>query len=237
MTRDFARKASAGADLLKYRRNARVELDRLIFEYVTGVWRGSGDSRIASNLKRLASSGPDFAPVPAAEWKLLVEGIVERGEIRGVSYTAGVDRRVMLLLYYRNMIRGLPRLKPGVMNDVGVHIDHILPQELFSIADSAQARFQHHIVNLSPLPARLNILKRNRTLKEIQDPVMQAELATYVFLQPKDFEIASNVGSVEQLSQLRGEELLKDLTFRRETYINAGAPVEPLASAGSEHTT
>jgi len=224
LTRDYVRKGrpSAGADLLRYRKNARTELDRLVFEYVTGVWRGSGDSRIASNLKRLGTADPLLAPVPSAEWKLLVEGVVDRGEIRGLPYTTGVDRRITLLLLYRNVVCGLKRIKPGVVNDESIHIDHIVPQELFSLASAEQATYQNHIVNLSPLPGRLNLLKRNRTLVEIDDAPMQAEVAAYELIPEEAVSSVSTLYGLETLAEVRGDRLKADLTTHRQHVLDTG---------------
>src|SRR4029079_16589598 len=87
----------AGGLLKAFQRNARTLLDRSVYEYCSGLWRGSSDSRIAANIAALRSSPSEAVePVPAVDWARLVDEAIENGSMGGFRFLSRLDGRVKL---------------------------------------------------------------------------------------------------------------------------------------------
>jgi hypothetical protein len=143
-TSDWVRKSRPGSGGLykAFQRNARVLLDRTVFEYITGQWGGAGDSRIRKNLEALkrAPANMVFEAVPESEWIGLLSQVVDDGRLRGASYATRLDERVVLLLLYRNVLRRLSLDRPPAGGPAGFEVDHIIPQEAFKSEPSDELR-------------------------------------------------------------------------------------------------
>ena len=203
-------------------KNAVTLLDRSIFEYVSGLWGGSGDSRIASNMEAAKSSPANWPAVTEERWQALLEEVIDRGELRGQAYTGKLDPRVVLLHYYRQVV--LLRQGPNSPKN-RVHADHIIPRKLFESEGDTQVRQNmNHITNIALLPADENVEKSGKRLVEIQSPWIMDQVAKFSDIHVTDFVAYSNTANSAALRAHRGPILKADLTQRR-----AALVADPLA--------
>lgn len=220
-TKDWIRKGEpkvAGAPLNSFRKNAVVLFDRLVYEYVTEVWRGSSDNRIARNLDAInQSTDPIFGAVPKAEWERLVEEVVDDGTVNGVSYLRKQDQRVRHLLTYAMIIA---RIRPDDVHEP-IEVDHIVPQQLFKESgDKELASNLHHISNLQLLPESVNNAKSSRRLNELTQPNVRGAVARFSRVHEKDFDLFSDVASSALLRDRRGVALRGLLLEERVKVLN-----------------
>jgi len=205
-----------GAQMKAFRRNARTLLDRVIYEYCVGQWRGSSDSRIAGNIAALRAS-PDsaFEPVSQDDWARLVNEVVEDGTISGADYTARLDPRIKLLIAYRNVV---DRLWPEHGQNAGYEFDHIVPSSEFGAIPvaSPKKRMEHHILNLAMLPPTLNRSKSDQPLKRVKSKADKERIAYFEGIPLDRFAEFSSGEGVLGLSDVRGPILTAALTSVRQ---------------------
>jgi hypothetical protein len=210
-----------GADLRTYRRNARTLLDRLIYEYCMGIWRGSSDSRIASNIVRLrAGEDAAFEPVPDDDWVRLMEEVATAGTILGADYREGVDNRIKLLLCYRQVVRRSWQA-PGPSS--GYEFDHIIPSAEFGQLPTGTPakRLENHIANLAVLPPRLNRAKSDKTLAGVVSDADKEAIALLIDVPVVMFEEMSSAGAAQEVVDYRSPRIIDDLTSTRASHIQS----------------
>jgi hypothetical protein len=210
LLKDWERKAKptqAGIALKQLQRNAVILLDRLVFEYVTGQWRGSSDSRIAGNLTQLAAAPEVFPSVEASDWERLIDGVVDTSQINGQPLlTDRIDGGIKVLLHYYYIVRGISG--PSIPGSTTLDWDHIIPQAAFEESGNpALSVYMNHIANVSYLPSRENKSKRDKRLNEITDYWLRDQITTYEEIPPADFERFSTASSVQELILSRGGRL------------------------------
>lgn len=213
-----------GAELKTYRRNARVLLDRLIFEYCMGSWRGSSDSRIALLIQRLRQQGAEWAfdAVPEDQWERLVTEVTVGGTIASVRYTDRTDVRIRLLLAYRNVVK---RLWPEGLGNEKTQLDHIIPTSEFTQvpAGSALKPLQHHIGNLALLPPATNLYKSDQRLDKLDLDSHRYEcelISRYEDVEIADFGRYSQWTQAADLVDHRNRLIREDLTETRSSTLN-----------------
>lgn len=228
VTKDWelrGRPTAGGAPRDRFQKNARILLDRMVYEYVVGRWRGSSDSRIARNLERFPTDiSVVWDPVDQAEWDALIDEAVDQGTIAGDPYyESGPSGPVKLLLLYFYCLKGLTG--PGKKIDV----DHIVPQRKFgSLTADEQKKFgslMNNICNLAFLPRGDNIVKRDRTLCEIEKIETPADerdwlleqISKFTNIPKSDFTKFCDAASVITLQELRGQEFKKIFKETRAT--------------------
>jgi hypothetical protein len=215
-TMDWNRKGApmvAGHQLSSFRKNAIQLFDRVLLEYLTDVWRGSSDSRVARNLDRLMSraAGAVVQPVAESDWSALIDQVME-GELGGRSYLGRQDPRMRLLLTYASVIM---KLRPDDAL-AGSQVDHIIPQKLFKQeSDATLSNLKHHIGNLELLPDKINTFKSDERLKDLSITNVVDGVEKFSRVRRESFPTYSNVAAVPQLIELRGAMLRQVLTIDR----------------------
>jgi hypothetical protein len=203
-TLDRSRKGNPAAGSARHGqfvKNATCLFDRAVFEYITQRWRGSADSKIASNLAELMVAPSLLTPVSQAEWKNLIGEVLDEGTINGRDYTLKVDPRITLLLLYMNAIR---QEKPDPVEPF--QIDHIIPRFLYEQNDDAVlGANENHITNLAPINNTLNNQKRERRLDEITDPWRRGEISRLIGISADRFPEFGAVAKSPDLRAARGE--------------------------------
>jgi hypothetical protein len=194
----------SGAPLNAFRKNAVILFDRLLFEYVTEVWRGSSDNRVARNLANLrGDTSAVLTPVSKADWERLVLDVVDEGSINGTNYLKKQDPRIALLLMYAMV---LAHLRPDDTHET-IHVDHIVPQRLFKETQASLQGGLHHISNLELLPESINAVKSGRRLSEVTEPNILAAIERFSRIRQADFARFSSVASTDLLRERRGRTL------------------------------
>ena len=182
-------------------RDAKALLDRLIFEYATKVWRGSGDSKMANDIKNWHDR---IKPIETNQWIDFITSVSE-GKYNGQDVNYKTLRPV--LYYFYALQSKAPSL---VVTDNEVfEIDHILPQDLFKNNSNIDFAKKDSIVNLALLPKKDNISKKDKVLKDITDDWLTKSISEYADISKDDFAKFSSVSSIDALKELRKPIFLK----------------------------
>lgn len=179
----------------KFQKECFYLLDRLIFEYVSGIWKGSGDSRIKNNIDNLSAN---FVPVSVDDWNELLQEIFEQGKISGEDLKFGLMKPLLYHFYCLNCQRG-PSNMSGLLD-----VDHIIPQALFNNSTFERKEvLRDNLLNLGILPKEENCSKGKKRLIEITDPWMKSEILEYEFVKEEDYVKFSAVENYQDLFNLR----------------------------------
>ena len=184
---------SESGEMKALRRDARILFDRLVFEYATKTWRGSGDSKMSNDIKNWKSR---IVPVNDDDWnKFVIDAC--NGSYNGQPTTVKLLRPV--LYYYYVITQAIPVNQVDVTFDV----DHIIPQELFESNGVIDQTFKDSLVNLALLPTKDNISKKAKRLNEITDAWLKNQITLYTGIEECDFQKYSDVTSLPELREQR----------------------------------
>lgn len=184
---------SESGDMKALRRDARILFDRLVFEYATKTWRGSGDSKMSSDIKnwkfRIASVSKD-------DWMNFIAGACA-GSYNGQPTTVKLLRPVLYYFYI------ITELAPINQANVSFDVDHIIPQEVFEGNSMIDQSFKDSLVNLALLPTKDNISKKSKKLNAITDSWLKLQITTFTGIAETDFEKYSDVTNLGSLAAQR----------------------------------
>lgn len=184
---------SESGDMKALRRDARILFDRLVFEYAAKTWRGSGDSKMASDIKNWKQR---ILPVNRVDWQNFIDGACD-GSYNGQPTTVKLLRPV---LYYYYVITGSTPINQA---NVSFDVDHLIPQEIFEGNNAIDQSFKDSLVNLALLPSRDNISKKSKKLSEITDSWLKLQIAAYAGITEEDFQKYSDVTRLADLREQR----------------------------------
>lgn len=187
--------ASPSSEQKAFIRDAKILLDRLIFEYATKVWRGSGDSKMSNDIKNWHDR---IKPIESTQWIDFITSVSD-GKYNGQEVNYKTLRPVLYYFY------ALQSKAPSslVSDNELFEVDHILPQELFKNNSEIDSAKKDSIVNLALLPKKDNISKKDKVLKDITDDWLSKKIAEYADIPEKDFGKFSTVSSIDNLKDLR----------------------------------
>lgn len=169
----------------KFQKECFYLLDRLLYEYVSGVWKGSGDSRIRNNIENLSEN---FRPVPKDDWKNLLAEIFDNSKINGVDIKLDLMKPLLYHFYCLNNQAG-----PNTLS-TQFDVDHIIPQALFNLSTyERRESLRDNLLNLGILPKQENCSKGKKRLIEITDSWMKSMIREYEFIEESDFYNFSDV--------------------------------------------
>lgn len=184
---------SESGEMKALRRDARILFDRLVFEYATKTWRGSGDSKMSNDIKNWKSR---IVPVNDDDWKKFVVDACN-GSYNGQPTTVKLLRPVLYCYYV------ITQATPVNQVDVTFDVDHIIPQELFESNGVIDQTFKDSLVNLALLPTKDNISKKAKRLNEITDGWLKNQITLYTGIEEDDFQKYSDVTSLPELREQR----------------------------------
>lgn len=184
---------SVSADTKALQRDAKILFDKLIFEYATKTWRGSGDSKMSNDIKNWKDR---INPVDKADWQEFIRDACS-GVYKGQETTVKLLKPI---LYYYYVITDCTPL-----NQVGVSFDadHIIPKEIFRDNVMIRQSFRDSLVNLALLPRKENIAKSSKRLNEIADTWLKRNITIYTGIPESDFACYSDVTNFEKLKESR----------------------------------
>ena len=178
----------SGQKLNKWLNECFALLDKLVHEVATGQWGGSGDSKLARNLKNLSNEDLELIKWDDT-WKSLILDSNDNGELMGATSDFRSSKKIIMHIYFTNNIRSLDTGK--------LHIDHIIPKSRISIGQ--YAHFTNSLFNLGLLPSELNKYKNDKFLSEIGEDDIQ-KTANYLQLELAD---AKRITSTNNYTDLR----------------------------------
>ena len=175
------------------RRDARILFDRLVFEYATKTWRGSGDSKMSNDIKNWKMR---IIPVNEDDWKKFVNDACN-GSYNGQPTTVKLLRPVLFYYYVITCV------SPGNQINVTFDVDHIIPKEIFESNRVIDQTFKDSLVNLALLPTKDNIAKKSKRLNEITDNWLKNQITMYTGIDEIDFQKYSDVTLLPTLREQR----------------------------------
>ncbi len=220
--KDWKRKGKpvgASQQTKEFQKNAFILIDRLIYEYITRQWRGSGDSKIGKNLRDFGFSGhftanSVFEPLSEQEWTSVLDEIFDKNTVQNEKISISLLKPILYHSYAIKNIQGPDTQYP-------IEVDHIIPQTLFDSSTLPEKEYlKHNLFNLALLPKNENISKRNKKLIEINDEWLKDQIEKYTFIREKDFKKYSDLNHWEDLKNYRKEIFKKIFTYDRKRILN-----------------
>lgn len=196
----------SSAELKAVQRDAKILFDRLVFEYATKVWRGSGDSKMSNDIRNWKAR---IVPINKNDWKAFINGACA-GIYNGQNTTVKLLRPV--LYYYYVLTDCLPLNQVNTQFDV----DHIIPQESFKDNAMVAQELKDSLGNLAILPKKDNISKKSRKLNEITEPWLKSSITTFSGIQESEFDKYSNIANMPDLKKKREDLFLTAFDINRD---------------------
>lgn len=174
-------------------RDAIILFDRLVFEYSTKVWRGSGDSKMSSDIQNWKER---IKPIDNDAW---VNFITEASKGTYNGQPVKKEQLTPVLYYYYFLKKMVPVNEFNVLFDV----DHIIPQEKFKLNQMVDSNLKDSLINLCILPKKDNISKSNKALNEVTDFWLKTQITTYSEILIENFDKYSDITNINDLQTER----------------------------------
>lgn len=191
-------------------RDGRILFDKLVFEYATKTWRGSGDSKMSSDIKNWKQR---ITPVDAEDWNKFITGACI-GNYNGQPTTVKTLKPV---LYYYYVLRNC---SPINQVNVSFDVDHIIPQERFVGNTMISQDYKDSLINLALLPTKDNICKKAKALNEITDTWLKLQITTFTEIPESEFGKYSDIANISDLCTLRSELFSTTFSVGRNTALS-----------------
>lgn len=191
-------------------KDARILFDKLVFEYATKTWGGSGDSKMSSDIKNWKQR---VTPVDSEDWKNFITGAC-MGNYNGQDTTVKILKPV---LYYYYVITSC---SPINQVNVSFDVDHIIPKERFVGNNMIAQTYRDSLINLAFLPTKDNISKKAKALNEITDSWLKLQISTYTGIKEAEFEQYSDIANISLLYNARSKLFTTAFTANRTTALS-----------------
>ncbi len=191
-------------------RDARILFDKLVFEYATKTWRGSGDSKMSSDIKNWKQR---VTPVDSEDWKNFITGAC-MGNYNGQDTTVKILKPV---LYYYYVITSC---SPINQVNVSFDVDHIIPKERFVGNTMIAKAYRDSLINLALLPTKDNISKKAKALNEITDNWLKLQITTYTGIKEEEFDHYSDISNIASIHKKRSNMFSTAFSTNRMTVLS-----------------
>lgn len=192
-----------------FKRDAKVLLDKLIYEYSIRRWSGSSDSKVRFDIENWKDR---LKIVPDDDWNDLITEVSE-GENKGNSVKV---KTLIPIIYYFEVLR--ERL-PEDKNEIH-QIDHIFPQEKFKENRNINEAYKDSLSNLIILTKQENNLKANKPLNEISDPSLKKSISNVSGIDESDFDKYSDISNFNKLIEQRLKFFKEVINKNRKTFLS-----------------
>ena len=198
-----------------FQKNCFILWDRLLYEYIFKLWRGSADQKTANNLSAFTNEPDKFEPIATEKWiSVLKDHIFKESSIEGADVSKALMEPLLYHMYCMRCISG-----PDSAYDI--EVDHIIPQSLFSASSISRSdAIQHNLLNLGLLPKNENVTKGNKRLIEITDPWLIEQIEKYEFIPQVKFSEYSNISNYIKMFNEREHIFLEAYKTSRENMLN-----------------
>lgn len=196
---------TGGGNYKAVQRDAKILFDRLIFEYATRAWKGSGDSKMARDIKNWKER---IIGVEESSWKIFIEEACT-GRYNGQS----TSKELYPVLYYYYVLK---EMSPTIDANTKFEVDHIYPQEKFNGNNMVDQNLKDSLINFALLPKKENISKGSRALNEIPDAWLKEQIARFTNIPQSEFERFSNIANIGELQDIRRSSFLEAFSNERD---------------------
>jgi len=192
-------------------RDAIILLDKLVYEYTIRIWSGSGDSRLAVDIKNYKDR---IIPIEKQAWGDLIDEL-GTGKFKGKN-TSTTTLKAFIYHYYI-----MKKIEPILKNSATKYdIDHIIAQSLFKDNKLADQDMKDCIINLALLPKGDNIEKSDKRLKDINDEWLKLQIMHMSEITDEDFETFSDLSKIKILRDKRIKLFKEAFSNNRDTLLN-----------------
>ncbi len=205
--RSKGRPRPSSAEQRALQRDARILFDRLVLEYASKTWRGSGDSKMSYDIKNWTER---IKPVDSSLWQDFISAVC-KGSYNGQDTSAKLLRPVLYYYYVLN------KQSPGSQANVSFDVDHIMPQASFNENQMIPANYKDCLANLALLPTKDNISKKDKRLRQIDDPRLKHSVSEFSGISEANFELYSDITNFEKMQEERTQLFLKTFGSVRDT--------------------
>lgn len=197
-----------------FQKNCFITWDKLIYEYVSLVWRGSSDSTIAGNIAAINSKHDLFEHVKKEDWLKMLKEILDSSKIKGKDVSVTLMKPILYHMYCLKEISPPDSKYP-------IEVDHIIPQAIFNGSSIDRNNIvQDNLFNLGLLPKNNNISKSDKRLVEITNSWLKTQISQYEFVDEKDYQKYSNINNYNDLFKKRKKIFDEAFTECRDNLIN-----------------
>jgi hypothetical protein len=203
----------------QFLKNAKILVDKLLFEYLTRQWRGSSDSKIAENIRNAIALPDVYQPIERSKWLTLINEVFNNHKINESALSRdGIDSLLKPLLYYYYVLKSQGGPSEA---DALIDVDHIMPKSILESSALPEIDMKkHNLANLILLPKRLNISKGDKRLNEIHDQWLKDQIVRFAEIPEADFNRFSNVSNFDDLSAIRKNKFDEAFSTRRDRIFN-----------------
>lgn len=205
----------SGTETKRIQVNAIILFDKMVYEYVKKMWRGSSDSKISRNLTN-SNSAEIFQPIPKQKWVDLIKNILENNRIDDQYIDQGSITPLLYHYYYLSSISG-----PDIYDTI--EVDHIIPKSLFDLSNiEDKTIIVNNLYNLQLLPKSLNCSKNSKKLNQIDNEWLKQQITKYSGITEEKFNQFSvlNDNTLGELRELRENSILSAFSIKRENILN-----------------
>ncbi|WP_341636885.1 DUF262 domain-containing protein [Staphylococcus casei] len=192
-----------------FKRDAKILLDKLIYEYSIRRWSGSSDSKVRFDIGNWKDR---LKIVPHDDWNDLITEVSE-GENKGNNVK--VKTLIPIIYYFEVLLERLPEDKNEIHQ-----IDHIFPQEKFKENRNINEAYKDSLSNLIILTKQENNLKGNKPLNEITDPSLKKSISRVSGINESDFDKYSDISNFNKLIEQRLEFFKSVINKNRKTFLS-----------------
>ncbi len=165
-----------------FRQRARIHFDKLLYEKLSGIWKGTSDSRMATNVRNWEQR--IHTRVNDALW----ENILESACHGIISSRSTSKKDLKPILYYAAALRGTS----GPMIGSQFDIDHIIPEAKLVENSQIPETFKDSLSNLTLLPWIENRRKNATLIKDLDNLLREKAMFTCGIETPAELDLFSD---------------------------------------------
>lgn len=199
-------------DNILLQKNALILIDRMVYEYTLGNWKGSSDSKVSRNIKEFGNQGNLFEPIEEERWISLLNEIFENGKIGDDIVTQAKLTPLLYHVYCLSEI-GAPQTEYDKFE-----VDHIYSKAV--LRNSTKQLNVDELFNLCLLNKEINGKKREQTLIQIDDSADKNEIQRLTQINIDDFKKYSDVSNLDDLKELRKKFFFDAFEVKRKKIFN-----------------
>ena len=202
------------ADFKKFINGFKNHLDRIFLDRVLGQYKGSGDSKMAANLKDIEKRTVQISTEENVKWKAMIDEVLD-GTLNGKTFKHDAMKP---LLYYEKIINAM-QIIPSDSFD----IDHIYPQAMFEAGNGLLNPLdENSLANLALLPSNVNKQKQNKPLNSTSfNNSVRHDIALYEGIDSNDFDKYSKAENFQELKERRSAFFRRAFDAERISYLNS----------------
>lgn len=189
-------------------KDAIILCDRLLYEYSCRIWAGSGDARLARDLK----STDRFDIVGVNEWNSVIQDFAKGNN---ASTSKGI-------IYHYYCLKKMRPIIEGAGINAKYEIDHIYAQAQFKSATTIDIKLKESLGNKALLPKLENISKGEKAINQLRSETWLYDMVkTYTGIKEEDVDKYSDIINIQEMIDYRIEDYKKVFSGDRISLLNS----------------